>query len=346
MPEFSVIVPVYKVEKKLKKCLDSIIDQSFTDLEIILVDDGSPDTCGEICDEYAKVDERITVIHKKNAGQGAARNNALDIATGKWVSFVDSDDWIEKNTYELVHNITRKYEPDILIFDTYLEKGKKSKKIHAFQQAFITADKKRINEMMIAALCASMKDFPVGRTLGAPWDKIYNRDFLIRNRIYYEKKVEPNEDVVFNLHSFYNAKKVCYIRDCLYHYTIGENTVTTKYVENRPKISKCILKEMLKIGKKYHLCTDYYQAVFARFIENVRLDGARFYFNKNSNESFIGKLKCAYSDFKQKPYKIAFHNININNLPLRNKILVLAPNKTIMLFILTNARSLYHRYLR
>ena len=94
-PLISVIVPVYKVEQFIHRCVDSILNQTYTNLEIILVDDGSPDRCGEICDEYAEKDSRIRVIHQKNGGPSAARNAGLDICTGEYIAFVDSDDYIE-----------------------------------------------------------------------------------------------------------------------------------------------------------------------------------------------------------------------------------------------------------
>uniref|UniRef100_UPI003079CB33 glycosyltransferase family 2 protein n=1 Tax=Phascolarctobacterium succinatutens TaxID=626940 RepID=UPI003079CB33 len=97
MPRLSVIVPVYKVEKYIHKCVDSILNQTFKDFELILIDDGSPDNCGEICDEYAKKDSRVRVIHKENGGQSSARNRGLDIAKGEIIGFVDSDDDIEVN---------------------------------------------------------------------------------------------------------------------------------------------------------------------------------------------------------------------------------------------------------
>ena len=91
----SVIVPIYKVEPYLHRCVDSILAQTYQNIEVILVDDGSPDSCPEICDEYAAQDERIKVIHKANGGLSSARNAGLDAASGDWVSFIDSDDWIE-----------------------------------------------------------------------------------------------------------------------------------------------------------------------------------------------------------------------------------------------------------
>lgn len=108
MPEISVIVPVYKVEKYIKKCVDSILAQSFTDFELWLVDDGSPDNCGTICDEYAKIDERVKVIHKKNGGLSDARNAALDVMQGNYVFFVDSDDWISNDALESTYAALKK----------------------------------------------------------------------------------------------------------------------------------------------------------------------------------------------------------------------------------------------
>jgi len=104
MPEISVIVPVYKVENYIRKCVNSILSQTFTDFELWLVDDGSPDCCGAICDEYAQNDARVKVIHKKNGGLSDARNAALDVMNGKYVFFVDSDDWISPDTLEIMYS--------------------------------------------------------------------------------------------------------------------------------------------------------------------------------------------------------------------------------------------------
>lgn len=111
----SVIIPVYKVEKYINKCIDSIINQTYKNLEIILIDDGSPDNCAKICDEYAKLDERIKVIHKKNGGQSEARNIGLDIAQGKYIGFVDSDDYIKNDMFEVLYRNLIEFNADISI---------------------------------------------------------------------------------------------------------------------------------------------------------------------------------------------------------------------------------------
>ena len=116
MPKISVIIPVYKVEQYLPECLDSIINQTYKNLEIICIDDGSPDNSGKILDEYASKDNRIRVIHKENGGISSARNAGLDIATGDWISFVDSDDWLDINTYEKLLSSADEANTDIVMF--------------------------------------------------------------------------------------------------------------------------------------------------------------------------------------------------------------------------------------
>lgn len=116
MPEISIIVPVYKVEQYLSRCVESILAQTFTDFELILVDDGSPDRCPQICDEYSKRDKRIRVIHKKNGGVSDARNIGIDVATGEFIAFVDSDDWLVNDIYEYALNIQKQYNADIVEF--------------------------------------------------------------------------------------------------------------------------------------------------------------------------------------------------------------------------------------
>lgn len=112
--KLSIIVPVYKVEKYIRRCLDSIINQTFTDFELILVDDGSPDTSGEICEGYAKKDERIRVIHQENKGLSGARNTGVEVSKGEYIGFVDSDDWIELEMYEKLITAAEKYGADIV----------------------------------------------------------------------------------------------------------------------------------------------------------------------------------------------------------------------------------------
>ena len=133
-PLISVIVPVYKTEAYLRRCVDSILEQTYRNLEVILVDDGSPDQCPELCDAYVKTDERVIVIHQENGGQSSARNRALDICRGDYISFVDSDDWLELETYEAVMGAIRQHDVDAVLFAANIIEpdGTKSEKRFAY----------------------------------------------------------------------------------------------------------------------------------------------------------------------------------------------------------------------
>lgn len=118
-PMISIIVPVYKVEEFLSRCVDSLLAQTYENLEIILVDDGSPDNCGSICDAYAQRDPRVKVIHKENGGLSSARNAGLEIAQGEYIAFLDSDDWIEPEAYETMLNLAQKYQVKLVCAGRY-----------------------------------------------------------------------------------------------------------------------------------------------------------------------------------------------------------------------------------
>ena len=137
MPKVSIISPMYNVEKYLKKCLESYVNQTLIDIEIILVDDGSPDNSGKIADEYAKRDSRIRVIHKKNAGVSAARNDGLSIAKGEYVIFCDSDDWMNENACEILYSAAKKNNADISIADVYMAYSNKNIAVQFYKDQFL-----------------------------------------------------------------------------------------------------------------------------------------------------------------------------------------------------------------
>lgn len=130
MPDVSVIVPVYKVEPYLRQCLDSLIGQTKQEIEIILIDDGSPDNCGQICEEYAKKDSRIKVFHQENQGLAQTRNNGLEASTADYIMFVDSDDWVAPTFCEQAYQLITEKHADMVIFEYSQIKAGKALKSH------------------------------------------------------------------------------------------------------------------------------------------------------------------------------------------------------------------------
>lgn len=154
----SVIVPIYKVEQYLDKCIKSIVDQTYRDLEIILVDDGSPDSCPKKCDEWAEKDDRIKVIHKQNGGLGFARNSGLDIATGDYIMFVDSDDYLSLNAIEVMYNRSVRDGSDLVItkWATVYENGQQSEEFYNWMSNDVISD-----EQAMQLFCSSSRKLPV-----------------------------------------------------------------------------------------------------------------------------------------------------------------------------------------
>jgi len=205
MAKISVIVPIYKVETYLNKCVESIVNQTYTDLEIILVDDGSPDSCPALCDEWAVKDRRIKVIHKENGGLSDARNAGLAVATGEYISFIDSDDWIEPNFLQFLWNALTRTGAGIADCSTRLvdEDG---------QELSVRGMSK--NEILDAvdALVHLVKEDRVYQTV---WNKLYRREVIDDIRF---EKGKYNEDDYFTYQVFDRAKNVAIVANPLYNY--------------------------------------------------------------------------------------------------------------------------------
>lgn len=202
----SVIVPVYKVEPYLRKCVNSILAQTYKNLEIILVDDGSPDRCGEICDEYARKDPRVKVIHKKNGGLSDARNAGLDICTGQYIAFVDSDDWIEPHMYQRLYELIQQFDADIAyggISNDVEEDGR------IYTHSVSNYGKTPFSEEKIDA----MKRFFLSSC--AAWDKLYKAHLFAEIRF---PIGEINEDEAIILPLLDQCNIICYTNEICYHY--------------------------------------------------------------------------------------------------------------------------------
>lgn len=207
MPELSIIVPVYKVEKYIHQCIDSILNQSFENFEIILVDDGSPDQSGAICDEYAKRDIRVKVIHQENAGLSAARNTGLKHAQGKYVAFVDSDDYIAPNMYELLLNKLREYGADMIKCGYHEFIDKEITYTRKFASSFVYDNTFSKEELLKFSMMDVMYT--------VVWNAVYTK--VLADKISYPEGL-INEDNYASPMYLLEAEKVVVISEPLYYY--------------------------------------------------------------------------------------------------------------------------------
>lgn len=214
-PLVSVIVPIYKVEPYLRQCLDSIVNQTYTNLEIILVDDGSPDGCPAICDEYAAKDNRIVVIHKENGGLSDARNAGLDICKGEYVYFVDSDDWIFTNCLEVFTERLKTKQYDFIVA-RHVKEYEISRRI---EKVYLIPGELTDSQSILRSFC--QRDFPV-----CAWNKLYKTVFLKENNLFFEKGL-LFEDQLWCFDSAISANMVCVLDNITYHYNIRATSIMT-----------------------------------------------------------------------------------------------------------------------
>lgn len=219
-PLVSVVVPIYNVEKYLHQCLDSIVTQTYGNLEIILVDDGSTDASGAICDKYAARDKRITVIHNKNGGLGNAYNTGIRHATGKYIALVEPDDWIESDMYETMVKIADDNDCDIV-------------KCRYYKYKTTDGESNRISECfpveyMNRVICPT-KNMETFLTIPPIWASLYNRDFLLTNNLcFLETPGASYQDTGFVRKTWLMAGRAFVIPNCFYHYRVDNVNSSVK----------------------------------------------------------------------------------------------------------------------
>lgn len=234
-PLVSIIVPIYNIEKYIGKCVDSICKQTYKNIEVILVDDGSVDNSGKICDEYAVADSRIIVLHKENGGLSQARNSGIDIAAGKYIMFVDGDDWIDSVTVEKAVAASEEKDADLTMWNYYREYLKKSIPRIIFgsvERTFSEADIKVLRRRIIGPIGDELKNPSELYTFSTAWGKLYKKEIIDNHSLAFvdHSLIGSSEDILFNIQFFAFAKKAVYLNDVFYHYRKdNESSITNKY---------------------------------------------------------------------------------------------------------------------
>lgn len=239
-PKISVIVPVYNVEKYLRRCIDSILAQTFTDFELLLIDDGSKDQSGEICDDYAESDKRFVVIHQENHGVSKTRQKALDMVSTDYVAFIDPDDYIEKDYLEKLYNAADKTNADLVWCD-YVENRLNSDTVHPCD----LSDKSRVG------LLRGILDSKFSAVL---WNKLFRASIIKDNNICFEASLKTAEDILFVSKFIGHSSRFSYVNNALYNYNMSnENSAinkfsTLKFKTDYASMLNCLIVELKRVG--------------------------------------------------------------------------------------------------
>ena len=301
----SVIVPIYNVESYLEQCIKSIINQTYKNIEIILIDDGSTDKSPKICDKYKQKDSRIIVVHKQNTGVSATRNIGLELSKGKWIAFVDSDDWIEKEYLEELILNAKKEKADISLcgYNRIISPGKKK---------VILNTKKEItnsSEYLIKSLNPQTG-------YGFSPIKIIKKQTI--KDIRFNKNLIVGEDAFFNIEISANINKAFYCNKALYNYRNNSESAVKKFDCNYARKYLKSMQECKKYIFKKYKSNDIIQNYYNFVAFHVMLVAVNFCYhpkNKNKNKKKLLKDICNYYEFRE-----GIEKSNYNNISLTRKI--------------------------
>lgn len=311
-PLVSVVVPVYNVEKYLDRCIDSIVNQTYKNLEIILVDDGSPDKCPQMCDQWAEKDSRIKVIHKENAGAGMARNIGIENATGEYIQFIDSDDYIDLKTIQKCVASFQKTQADAVMFGRFhvFSDGKIEKLPVITNEYFFSG--KQVIDNILPGLFIYEKGIGI-----SSWCKMFKLQRIKLNNIRYKSEREVlSEDALFHLELFDYLNSVLIIPENLYYYFTNESSISRGYRKDLQTLNNKFLEECLVLCDKYGYKDKIINSIYARYhiyafagMKQIKL----------SNLSKEQKKMLVYNFFNDEMLQesITFESLKFKSIPLK-----------------------------
>ncbi|MCH2033314.1 MAG: glycosyltransferase [Tenacibaculum sp.] len=273
-PKVSVIVPIYNVEKYLRRCLDSLVNQTLADIEIILVDDESPDNSKEIYKEYLAKDNRIKLVQKKNGGLGFARNSGLEIATGEFIAYIDSDDYVDVNMFKKLYDTSKSNNLDT-VYCGYNNLDDELK-VHSFSEVddlTIFSTKDEVNGVLLDMI-ACKPSSPLERKYRmSVWHAIYSRDLIENNRIRFcSERQFISEDIIYHIDYLSKANRIAFIPDSFYYYCYNEDSLTKTFREDRFEKSVILHQELLRRFK----VEGYKESVYKNRVDRFLIGYARY----------------------------------------------------------------------
>lgn len=324
IPKISVIVPIYNVEWFLDRCVQSLCNQTLSDIEIILVDDESPDNCPQMCEKYKAQDSRIKVVHKKNGGLGYARNSGMKVATGEYIAFVDSDDYVDLDMFEVMYKVALEHNADFVRVDNYKEHMDgtivNQDYIPPMREGVYNCDELR--EHLLYPQLGKLPEEDGSKYVSCSvWRNIYRREIIERLGLeFVSERNLISEDIPFNLQFMMNANCAYVVNKKLYHYIVNDKSLTQTYrsdrFEKEIKLYHELVKqtqelgiyEVCKIRLYRHLLTRARMCVKSEFISNVSKSLLR---KSVSNILQCKEMKIIYSCYPDK------------NLPIKYRIVYL-----------------------
>lgn len=331
----SIIVPVYNTENYLEKCLYSLVNQTYKNIEIIIIDDGSPDNSMNIIQKFVLADNRVKVISQKNQGLSGARNTGMNNTNGDYIMFIDSDDWIEIDTCEKAINASEKYNADVVFWSYIKEFSDSQKDNYLFDKTEIIWSEKNINQLsrrMVGLVGDELANPQSIDNLVTAWGKLYKKS-VIGDVRFTDTKIIGTEDALFNIEVFLGINSAVYIPDLLSHYRKdNESSLTHNYKKKLVSRWREMYSRIKFLLDRNDMSREYYDALKNRIC--FGLIGLGINLAEDKKMSFKEKKKEIYNILSMKHYQIALKNLDFSYLPIQWKVFFkLAKNNNVLLLL-------------
>jgi glycosyltransferase involved in cell wall biosynthesis len=331
----SIIVPVYNTENYLEKCLYSLVNQTYKNIEIIIIDDGSPDNSMNIIQKFVLADNRVKVISQKNQGLSGARNTGMNNANGDYIMFIDSDDWIEIDTCEKAINASEKYNADVVFWPYIKEFSDLQKDNYLFDKTEIIWSEKNINQLsrrMVGLVGDELANPQSIDNLVTAWGKLYKKS-VIGDVRFTDTKIIGTEDALFNIEVFLGINSAVYIPDLLSHYRKdNESSLTHNYKKKLVSRWREMYSRIKFLLDRNDMSREYYDALKNRIC--FGLIGLGINLAEDKKMSFKEKKKEIYNILSMKHYQIALKDLDFSYLPIQWKVFFkLAKNNNALLLL-------------
>lgn len=325
MIKLSIIVAIYNVDKYIEQCIKSLINNMNEFVELILVDDGSTDTSSSICDNYSKF-ENVKVIHQKNSGVSVARNIGIENSIGKWITFVDGDDFVENEFITEILNCIDKYDTDMIVFNykayINMENNYECRTIPFSGSKYITDEKNFFQKRMISQYYNGGDQKTIVSS-GTTWCKVVKKDVIIKNNIRFKPGLIKAQDTIFWLNVTENVESIFYLDKCLYNYRLSLNSISSgkRFIKNSVMEFNNLILEYLKFITMNNKDKSFYEALYLRYTQVIMWNIDHNFFNKNNREKLKRKISLLNDFIMDETYNDAINKAEIKFLPLRLKLM-------------------------
>lgn len=326
-PLISIIVPVYKSEKFLGQCIDSLIDQTLRPIEIILINDGSPDTSGKICDEYGKLNHNILIIHQENKGAAAALNAGTKAASAPFIMYLDADDWIEKDTCQISYEAINSSKSDVVFWSYFRECDNisiKDKPIFEKDTFFDETSIKNLHRRIVGLVGKEMKNPVRTDAISAGWGKLYRRNIIIENNIkWIDTQLVGSSDVIFSIQVFQHVQRALFLNKHLNHYRMyNPNSLTKNYSFSLYGKLINLYSIIFKHLNDYNLDINFHEALSNRISLSL-INSTLSIISLKKKATLLVKYKHLRLILNDNHYKNAIKSLKLIFLPLHWKLFFL-----------------------